>query len=381
MGNKTMTDAQPQLLQAIVDAMDEQVAIVESDGRIVFVNAAWRFFWSWRRRREAGIHSAEGQSAGPQSAGPHSAGPHSAGPHSAGLCDLAQAFPLTEQPVKPPSLGAESLHEGKGANYYDCCNIGAGVGNPHADAVTEGIQSVLAGEEDFFVADFPCHVLQDRHWFCIRVLPLEGEFDRPLFLIGHKDVSNRYLADEQSLQDPLTGLPNHRKLHEFLYYEWQRCIRSQHWISLVSANIDHLAAYNERWGHLEGDHALQEIAQVLRRGARRPSDIVIRFGEDKFLIVLGDTVLADAVRLTETLREQVRDLCLEYEPGKFLTLSAGVVSHLPQRGEIETLLLERADKALRVAKQRGRNRSDVHTPPGPPRISHPEEVDESNRTH
>lgn len=293
---------------AAVDALEEQIAVIDQQGLICFVNRTWRSFW---------------------------------------------------QRQTP----AEALPEWPGLSVYKVGVIAELGDDAHSEAVREGVRTVLHGEEDFFEAEFPWHAERERHWFSVRIVALvESGLRDPHFLLSYREVTHRYLANEQSAVDALTGLANARRLSEFLYFEWQRCIRSGHWISLLEIDIDHFSVFNHKQGPLEGDHALCEISQVLRRSARRPSDLLIRWGGDRFILVLGDTTQSQAMQVAEALRLSIRKLQLDYGETGQLTISVGVASHQPVKGEIETLLIERAEKALLVAKQGGRDRIDFYRP-------------------
>lgn len=294
-------------LEALVDSLDQQVAVIDSRGQIVFVNRAWREF-------------------GRQNGAPDNA-------------------------------------EAVGCNYFEACLLAGDQGDPLARDIADGLRRVVQGEATLFEAEYPCHSPTLRRWFIVRAIPLPG-LEEPLVAVFHTNVTPQKLAEEKALRDPLTGLANRRRMDEFLYFEWQRCIRSASEISLILFDVDHFKQYNDEQGHLQGDRCLKQIAQTLRRFVRRPSDLVCRFGGEEFVVVLGETGLSDALVLADRMRLSVRDLDLEWGGGHPVTISGGVAAWRPQRGEIEGLLVERADKALYQAKLLGRNRVEFSAPPG-----------------
>jgi len=168
--------------------------------------------------------------------------------------------------------------------------------------------------------------------------------------------------EEHSTRDGLTGIPNRRYFDEHLISEWNRARRSMKPLSLIMVDIDNFKAYNDTYGHLNGDECLRIVANTLSRGVRRPADIVARFGGEEFAILLPETTLDGAANLAENLRRQIELLEIPRKnsdlQGK-VTISLGVASMIPSSAINPENLLERADKALYRAKHLGRNRVSV----------------------
>lgn len=168
--------------------------------------------------------------------------------------------------------------------------------------------------------------------------------------------ANQMLA-ELSLTDSLTGLANHRALHQKLHQELARAGRYNTPLSLLMLDVDRFKGYNDAFGHPEGDVALQKIAFLLRSHSR-PSDTVARHGGEEFAILLPQTDRAGALCLAEQLRQAVEQA--EW-PRRAVTISVGVATVEPDNawdGEVDeqgSLLMRRADEALYRSKNAGRN--------------------------
>jgi len=149
--------------------------------------------------------------------------------------------------------------------------------------------------------------------------------------------------------DSLTGLFNRRALLERLVLETEHAQRDARSLCVAMIDLDRFKAYNDRHGHLAGDEVLRALGGVLRQRLRRV-DSPARFGGEEFCLVLPDIDLPDAIRLLDDLRAQfaVQDLL---EPVSF---SAGVARF--EAGESVEQLVGRADAALYVAKDLGRDR-------------------------
>ncbi len=159
--------------------------------------------------------------------------------------------------------------------------------------------------------------------------------------------------------DSLTGLNNRRRFDEVFDEEWQRAVRHSNTLSLIMIDLDYFKAYNDNYGHLNGDNCLVAIAQALDNALQRSTDFVCRFGGEEFCIILPETGADEAVKTGELIRNTIESLKVDhaYSPiGPFVTISAGVATVIPLKGTSMKNLLETADQALYEAKAKGRNR-------------------------
>lgn len=159
--------------------------------------------------------------------------------------------------------------------------------------------------------------------------------------------------------DGLTNIANHRSFQDFYDYEWKRALRHQDPISIVMIDIDFFKRYNDCYGHQEGDECLKQIAKVIKNCARRSSDLSARYGGEEFIIVLPDADIEEAGIIAERCRNSVINLRLEHKnskTAKYITISSGCASVIPEKGSEQSLLIKAADRALYNSKENGRNR-------------------------
>ena len=167
--------------------------------------------------------------------------------------------------------------------------------------------------------------------------------------------ANTRLA-QLAVTDGLTGLYNHRHLHERLSLEIERSARNGLPLSLLMIDVDHFKVYNDLHGHPTGDELLRQLARIMGDG-RRANDFVARYGGEEFAIVLVDTPKFTAAQVAERLRARVAEYHFEHreeQPEGQVSVSIGVSSFPDDAVEAEGLV-RTADEALYKAKAAGRN--------------------------
>lgn len=168
----------------------------------------------------------------------------------------------------------------------------------------------------------------------------------------HQTLCHIQLLEILSTTDHLTGLINHRHMHETLQLELERASRHQRPLSFIMIDVDHFKKYNDTHGHPKGDRLLSDIAKFLAQSVRN-IDIVARYGGEEFGIILPDTSLASAREIAERLRTQFHE---KFEQ----TLSLGVSNYPDIEAEdVAQSLIDSADKALYSAKKNGRNQTII----------------------
>lgn len=160
--------------------------------------------------------------------------------------------------------------------------------------------------------------------------------------------------------DGLTGLSNRRHFDEYLEMEWRRSQREQVPVSLLMIDVDYFKPFNDNYGHLPGDEVLRQVAATIRDCCGRPSDLPARFGGEEFVLVLPGTPLDGALVVAEKIRTAVQTLNIPHPMADtcgVLTVSIGVAAVDPGQLSQQQELLEKADRALYLAKRGGRNRT------------------------
>ncbi|MBW1759583.1 MAG: diguanylate cyclase [Deltaproteobacteria bacterium] len=158
-----------------------------------------------------------------------------------------------------------------------------------------------------------------------------------------------------AITDDLTGLYNSRHFYAQLEIEVNRSKRYSHPLSLLLLDIDHFKDYNDTYGHVKGDQVLVMLGKVIQSCLRR-LDTAYRYGGEEFTIILPETMADEAAIVAERIKRAVKSNKLSPEPGKevSITISIGVTEYAP--GEDLSIFVHRADKAMYISKQEGRDR-------------------------
>jgi diguanylate cyclase (GGDEF)-like protein len=164
--------------------------------------------------------------------------------------------------------------------------------------------------------------------------------------------ANRRL-DQMAHIDGLTGIPNRRRLDEYLAAVWAQCMERGRPLTLLAIDVDRFKEFNDLRGHVAGDELLRQLVQRLAHCLRRAEDMVARYGGEEFLVVLPGADLPVAVELAEKMRQEIE------RSGLGATVSIGVAGRVPDEHSQVTELVARADAALYRAKAAGRNRIEV----------------------
>ncbi|HOX17403.1 MAG TPA: diguanylate cyclase [Spirochaetales bacterium] len=187
---------------------------------------------------------------------------------------------------------------------------------------------------------------------------LHHKIDELLEVKRELEEANAQL-ERLSLADPLTGIPNRRKLDEEFERLWAAASRDMVDLACLMIDIDHFKAYNDHYGHLEGDECLRRVAACLVASLERATDFVGRYGGEEFLVLLPRVDGAGARLVAERLRKAVERLQIAHAAWKsvgVVTISVGVAAKVPRPGGDPSALIREADVALYLAKSRGRNR-------------------------
>ena len=169
------------------------------------------------------------------------------------------------------------------------------------------------------------------------------------------------IAENRAATDALTGLANRRAVNDTLNRMVAHASRSVQPLAAIVIDLDHFKQVNDRYGHDVGDSVLASVGELLSSTIRE-SDFVGRLGGEEFIVLCPDTGRAGALTLAEKLRAAIsrKELSIVDDP---ITASFGIAVMPDDAGTAE-LLLRRADRALYLAKDHGRNR--VESTPAEP---------------
>jgi len=166
-----------------------------------------------------------------------------------------------------------------------------------------------------------------------------------------------------STTDELTKLNNRRSFLEYIEIIWKQNHRLNLPVTVLIIDIDCFKKYNDSLGHLEGDKALIAIAQCMKNHVKRETDFIARFGGEEFVCLLPFIEKNEASEFAKTLVQSVENMKLPHPMSaysKYVTISAGLASAVPNDNNSFTQLLDEADKALYSAKEAGRNRVVIY---------------------
>lgn len=162
-----------------------------------------------------------------------------------------------------------------------------------------------------------------------------------------------------SSTDGLTGISNRRSFDEQLTIEWRRGTRDNTSLSVVMIDIDFFKRFNDSLGHQKGDEGLKKVAMIVKDTLKRVTDMAARYGGEEFVALLPNTEPDGAMNIAEMIRSSVEKAGIEHpssDVSKYVTISLGVASFVPNSAQSPDKLIKAADQALYLAKHAGRNR-------------------------
>jgi diguanylate cyclase (GGDEF)-like protein len=306
-------------LQQVLDAMTEQIAVLDQHGTILMVNEAWQSFG-----RENGSS-------------------------------------------RPASFGV---------NYLEVCrraSMHAGESSEQARRVLEGLRAVLEGTLAQFLQEYTCHSPTERRWFVLTATPLTAGPGGAV--VTHVNITARKLREQEILrqahQDPLTGLANRRRIEAQAVQMLANARRGNRSAAVLVLDLDGFKAINDTFGHAVGDLVLREIAARLT-ARTRPSGLLARLGGDEFVALLPGVDAREAEAVVEAYRS-IFSLPLSVA-GRELRLGGSIgLALYPEQGRTFPELLQVADAAMYRVKaasphqrrgESGKTRSDAPEPRG-----------------
>jgi diguanylate cyclase (GGDEF)-like protein len=208
-------------------------------------------------------------------------------------------------------------------------------------------EAVSRGASDFVVKPFRTEELLLRVRRVLRERELTEERNRMMEKLQKLAVT-----------DGLTALYNSRHFFSQLELEVDRSVRYQHPLSLLLIDIDHFKDFNDAFGHLEGDKVLVRFSQILK-SCLRANDSAYRYGGEEFTVILPETGAEESRTVAQRIRAALEAEVFYPSSGSPVskTISIGVTEYSP--AEPMAALIRRADEAMYLSKQNGRNRVSV----------------------
>lgn len=182
---------------------------------------------------------------------------------------------------------------------------------------------------------------------------------------ARKEVENtnaKLIELNQSLQtlshtDDLTQISNRRHFFQYLTSYWEKAILGNYDVSLIMIDLDWFKLFNDRYGHQAGDKCLFQVSQIFKDEVDHAKGMVARYGGEEFIVLLPNTNQYDALVFANQLSKKVKETNIIHEGSQKgrVTLSLGIASHNPKKGDDLDKLIQLADQALYQAKHNGRD--------------------------
>lgn len=187
------------------------------------------------------------------------------------------------------------------------------------------------------------------------IFPLKNEKNEIIsYMSIGVDITAKKEIEQLAEIDQLTNIYNKRKINMFLENEISRSNRYKTSLSLIVLDIDFFKKINDTYGHSIGDLTLESLSEILRNNIRK-NDILGRFGGEEFIIITPETHLNSAEIFAEKLRTLIEKH--HFPQIKNLTVSIGLSQYID--GETKENFFNRVDKALYIAKGKGRNNVSI----------------------
>lgn len=202
-----------------------------------------------------------------------------------------------------------------------------------------------------------------EYWLDMSIMPLrnaKGELTH--FVAIERDVTGQKEMEkrlrELAERDSLTGLYNRRIFFECLEDRWKQFQTDHEFYSVIEIDIDHFKQFNDQFGHQAGDMVLKHVAGLIQT-ACRPQDIAARVGGEEFSVLLPGLTAKLALIIAESMRNTVKKTSVKYNS---YTLQAEIslgISEVMLKDLSDSAILRRADEALYLSKQKGRNQTNI----------------------
>ncbi|EAW36083.1 diguanylate cyclase [Lyngbya sp. PCC 8106] len=205
------------------------------------------------------------------------------------------------------------------------------------------------------------HQRDQRHWQPFEVNFLNQMGMQVAIAIQQVQLSTQLKVvkeqlKQQKIKDDLTQISNRRYFDKIIEIEWKRLERESCSLSLILCQVDGFEHYHQIYGSAARDSCLQLVAAVLLETAKRPADLVARYDQEIFAILLPNTHLEGAVKVAEAIRTRVKLLQIPHQDSPmsyYVTMSLGATSVIPTPIQEVKTLIQHSEKSLEQAKKDG----------------------------
>lgn len=168
----------------------------------------------------------------------------------------------------------------------------------------------------------------------------------------------KHRAEELARTDELTGVRNRRAFFEIGHRLFSQAQRFQRNLSVIMLDVDHFKQVNDRYGHFVGDQVLRTVTRIIKEQIR-DTDVIGRLGGEEFALILPDADLNQALAVAERIRMTIMATPIHAQNETIFCTSSFGVATLEE--EVKSLdgVLTKADEALFIAKNKGRNRVEI----------------------
>ena len=187
-------------------------------------------------------------------------------------------------------------------------------------------------------------------------ISVEGEFIA-IFNDATERLKTQEILSDMAFLDSLTKIANRRRFDEKLTSEFDKLPSDNAELSMIIIDIDNFKKYNDRYGHLEGDKCLFQVAQKLAETVCRPEDFVARYGGEEFVVLLPQTGKQGALFIAEQIQKSIEKLAIPHKDSftGLLSVSMGINTIEHDHYSDHAQFFKQADSALYYAKKQGRN--------------------------
>ncbi|QOY54746.1 diguanylate cyclase [Candidatus Sulfurimonas marisnigri] len=199
----------------------------------------------------------------------------------------------------------------------------------------------------------------DEYWIRNNITPIIENEKITGFTSIIENITSQKLIEEISIKDELTQAYNRRFFNQMFHKELRRARRNGKMFCVAMFDIDYFKKYNDTYGHIKGDEALQKVVAQVSLKLQRPSDYLFRIGGEEFIVIYSDEQSFDEAKIfSSEILMSVKNLNIEHTSSltdDVLTISLGLLNVTPDCKMDESAILKRVDELLYIAKKAGRN--------------------------